>query len=212
MIFDLDGTLVDTLDDLTDSMNYALKTLGFPPRPPLECREMIGNGLTKFAERAIGTGDMSRRDTLLEVMTAHYLKNCLNKTRPYGDLSDIICRLKNDGIRLAVLTNKNQTPAEIIVKHYFGADTFSPIIGYAPGRAAKPDPEGVVEILKAWGLPAADVALVGDSEADAQTAAAANIRFIACEWGFRSREQLLEAGAKVLLQTPTEILKWTAAQ
>jgi phosphoglycolate phosphatase len=208
IIFDLDGTLVDTLDDLTDSMNYALKTLGFPPQPPQECRKMIGNGLTKFAERAIGVENSGQRDRLLEVMTGHYRGNCLNKTRVYEGLGEVIKVLQGRGLRLSMLTNKNQEPAEVIVRHFFGANTFNPIIGYAAGRAVKPEPGGVLEILKAWGVGTEEVVLVGDSEVDAATAVRAKVRFWGCQWGFRSREQLVAAGAKVLIEKPGEILEY----
>lgn len=208
IIFDLDGTLVDTLDDLTDSMNYGLKTLGFETRRPEECRTMIGNGLTKFAECALGKENQTQRDRLLEIMTTHYRRNCLNKTRIYKGLLEVVNVLRERGIRLAVLTNKNQYPAEKIVNHFFGQDVFYPIIGFLPGRAVKPEPCGVFETLGLWGLGSQDVVLAGDSEIDAQTAKRANIGFLACEWGFRRRQVLIDAGAKVLIQKPEEILMY----
>lgn len=208
LLFDLDGTLVDTLDDLTDSMNYGLSALGFPEHSPEVCREMIGHGLAVFAERALGPAGAGQRERLLEVMAAHYRGNCLNRTRVYEGLGDVVNLFYEKGIRLGVLTNKNQQPAEMIVRHYFGADIFDPIVGYAAGRAAKPDPGGVFEILDVWGMRPDEVILVGDSEADAETAARANVRFIGCAWGFRSREQLVSAGTKVLIGRPKEMLDY----
>ena len=207
VIFDLDGTLVDTLDDLTDSMNAALAALGCAPRQSDECREMIGDGLTKFAERALGHDNAAQRDRLIERMKAHYRTHCCDKTRPYDGMPEVIAALRQRGILLAVLTNKNQEPSEIIVRHYFGDEMFSPVVGHAPGRAVKPDPQGVFEILKAWGVPASDVRLVGDSEADAETAVNAGIGFIGCEWGFRSPQQLVDAGAKLLIDRPGRIVE-----
>lgn len=206
IIFDLDGTLVDTLDDLTDSMNFGLLKLGFPARSADECREMIGHGLTNFAEEALGTADRGSRDKLLEVMTAHYRENCLRKTRVYDGVGYVVKVLKNKGIRLGVLTNKNQEPAEAIVRHYFGANLFEPVAGYAPGRAVKPEPGGVFEILEAWQLGADEAVLAGDSEADVKVAAAARVQFLGCEWGFRSRKELVEAGAERVISRPEEIL------
>ncbi len=206
IIFDLDGTLVDTLDDLTDSMNFGLKTLGLPTHSAAMCRQMIGHGVKTFAERAIGAKHIDKRDTLLSVMKAHYMDNCLTETNPYPGILQAINHLRTLNVRLAVLTNKNQTPTDKIVTHFFGPDTFDPVIGYAQGRQVKPDPEGVYAILEAWGMSPEEVILVGDSETDAQTAAAANIRFIGCEWGFRSRQVLLEAGATTLIRRPMEII------
>jgi len=207
VIFDLDGTLVDTLDDLTDSMNVGLASLGCEIRRPGECRKMIGNGLNQFAERALGPENVKQRDRLIERMKAHYRTHCCDKTRPYDGLPEVIAALRERNVRLAVLTNKNQEPSEIIVRHYFGDEVFSPIIGCAPGRAVKPEPEGIFEILKAWGLAASEVVLVGDSETDAETAANARIGFIGCLWGFRSRQQLVDAGATVLIDRPSQILE-----
>lgn len=206
VVFDLDGTLVDTLDDLTDSMNYALKNLDLPTHSPEMCRQMIGNGLNKFAERALGNKNRGKRDKLLEEMTAHYRMNCLLKTKPYSGLSGIVLFLKKKGIRLAILTNKNQEPAEKIVNFYFGPDVFNPIIGYKPGRTVKPDPEGIIDILNRWSLSCTQVVMIGDSEVDVQTALAAKIQAVGTSWGFRSREELSMAGADKIIDNPSQIL------
>ena len=206
IIFDLDGTLVDTLDDLTDSMNYALKTLGFPTHQPEICRTMIGNGLTKFAERALGVEGLAYTGKLLDVMTTHYLDNCLRQTRPYPGLSEVISELRQRRILLGVLTNKNQKPAEKIVNFLFGAGTFDPIIGYQAGQKTKPDPEGIVDILNSWSLSCTQVIMIGDSEVDVQTALAAKIQAVGTSWGFRSREELSLAGADKIIDNPSQIL------
>ena len=206
LIFDLDGTLVDTLDDLTDSMNAALTQMARPARTAAECRAMIGHGLPVFAERALGAGHTRLADALVERMVDYYRDHCLLKTTAYDDMQETIAALRSRRVRLAVLTNKNQAPAEVISRHYFGDDTFDPILGAAPGRAVKPDPQTTLQILRQWKLEAAEVAFVGDSETDVQTALAAGIRCIACQWGFRSREQLLQAGAQILIRRPAQIL------
>ena len=206
IIFDLDGTLVDTLDDLTDSMNAGLKQMNRPVRSADECRAMIGHGLHAFAERAIGPGHIQLADELVTRMVDYYKDHCLLKTAPYPGVKNVIGTLSRQGVRLAVLTNKNQAPAEVISRHYFGPDTFDPIIGAASGRAVKPDPQTTLDILRQWNLTTNEVLFVGDSEADVQTAIAAGVGCIACEWGFRSKEQLLQAGATVLIQSPSQIL------
>jgi len=202
IIFDLDGTLVDTLDDLTDAMNYALKTLGYRPHSRDLCRQMIGNGLKMFAQRAIGTDEPEKIEKLLDVMTVFYREHCLDKTRPYMNLKEVVLRLSEQGIRLAVLTNKNQDPAEIITNHCFGAGTFDPIVGYREGLKVKPDPQTTLDIIAGWGLQKDQVILVGDSEVDIQTAAAAGIAAVGVSWGFRGREALVAAGAKNIIDRP----------
>ena len=206
VIFDLDGTLVDTLDDLTDSMNAALVQVGRPARPRLECMGMIGHGLRKFAERAIGPDHLELTDTLIEKMVAHYKDHCVLKTHAYPGMEAVIDTLSGKGLRLGVLTNKNQAPSEIIVRHFFGSDTFDPIVGAADGRTPKPDPQTMLDILQQWNLTTDEVVFVGDSETDIQTAANAGVRCIACQWGFRSKKQLIEAGAKILVQRSEQIL------
>ena len=150
IIFDLDGTLLDTLGDLTASMNYGLSRLGCPTRRREECRRMIGNGLTKFAERALPENRKDLRDELLKIMVAHYQQHCLVETAPYKGISDVVEALRDKGIRLAVLTNKNQKPAELIIKHFWGEGIFDPVVGICEGRKVKPEPESTLEILEQW--------------------------------------------------------------
>ena len=169
-IFDLDGTLLDTLEDLTASMNYGLSELGCPIRRREECRRMIGNGLTKFAERALPEDRRELRDNLLKIMTAHYKKHCLVKTAPYEGISHVVQVLSDKGIRLAVLTNKNQKPAELVVRHFGGDGIFDMVVGFCEGRKVKPEPESVLAILQQWQLAASEVIFFGDSEVDIQTA------------------------------------------
>lgn len=206
IIFDLDGTLVDTLDDLTDAMNNALKMLGYKPHSRDLCRQMIGNGLKMFAQRAIGTDNAEKVDRVLDVMTVFYRDHCLDKTRPYMNLKEVVLRLLGMGVRLAVLTNKNQTPAETITNHFFGAGTFDPIVGYREGLKVKPDPQTTLDIIAGWGLQKDQVLLVGDSEVDIQTAAAAGIPAVGVSWGFRGKEALVAAGASLVIDKPDQLL------
>lgn len=205
IIFDLDGTLVDTLDDLTDAMNHALKTLGFAMHSRDLCRKMIGNGLKMFAQRAIGTDDPNQIGKLLDVMTVFYREHCLDKTRPYMNLKEVVLRIFERGIRLAVLTNKNHAPAETITNHFFGLGTFDPIVGYREGLKVKPDPQTTLDIIAGWRLQKDQVLFVGDSEVDIQTAAAAGIEAIGVSWGFRGREALTAAGAGQIIDHPDQL-------
>ncbi len=206
IIFDLDGTLADTLADLTDAMNAGLADLGCPQRTAEECRQMIGNGLRKFAERALGPGREELTDKLVAAQIAHYMRCCCEKTQVYDGMAETVTELADRGVRLAVLTNKDQKPAEIITRHYFG-NRFDPIVGAANGRKRKPNPATTFEILKQWNLTAEQVLFVGDSEPDMQTATAAGVRAVGCEWGFRSREILTGAGADTVIEQPKQILK-----
>jgi phosphoglycolate phosphatase len=189
-------------------MNAALAQLGRPQRTPAECRAMIGYGLHQFAEAALGPEHVDLTDVLVRRMVAYYLDHCLLKTTAYGGMNDTIETLSQRGVRLAVLTNKNQTPAEIITRHYFGDVPFDPIVGAADGRTTKPDPTTTLDILSQWNLAANEVLFVGDSETDVQTALNAGIRPIGCLWGFRSKNQLTAAGAEVLIDHPRQILDY----
>jgi phosphoglycolate phosphatase len=208
IIFDLDGTLVDTLDDLTDSMNAALAQLGRPQHTPESCRTMIGYGLRTFAEQALGPDHVGLTDELMQRMVTYYLNHCLIKTSAYEGMKETIRALSQQGIQLAVLTNKNQTPAEIISRHYFGTDVFDPVVGAADERKSKPDPTTTLDILNQWDLGKNEVLFVGDSETDVQTAINAGLRCIGCLWGFRSKEQLREAGTEILIEHPRQILNY----
>ncbi|MBN1981261.1 MAG: HAD family hydrolase [Chitinivibrionales bacterium] len=207
LIFDLDGTLVDTLADLTDSMNAALEQLGRPERSPDECRRFIGHGLRKYAERALGPEHVDLTESLIQRMVAHYRGNCLSKTAPYPGMKETIDTLAARGLRLAVLTNKNQAPSETITRYFFPG-TFDPIVGAVDGRTPKPDPQTTLDIITGWGLEIEEVLFVGDSEADVQTAQNAGIKCIACQWGFRDKDILRAAGAQILIHHPQQILDW----
>ena len=207
LIFDLDGTLVDTLDDLTDAMNAALAQLGRPQHAPEQCRTMIGYGLHTFAEKALGPDHADLADDLVERMAAYYLDHCLIKTTAYDGMTETIERVSKQGLKLAVLTNKNQQPSEIITRHYFGDAVFDPIVGAAVDRKTKPDPTMALDILSQWNLGAGEVLFVGDSETDVQTAINAGLRCIGCVWGFRGEAGLREAGADILIDHPRQILE-----
>jgi phosphoglycolate phosphatase len=141
-------------------------------------------------------------------MVAYYQGHCLNKTSVYDGLMEVIGQMVKQGVRIAVLTNKNQLPTDLIVDHYFGAGTFAPVIGVSEGVKVKPDPTSVLKIIDDWGLSRDEVVYVGDSDVDIETAENAGIRCLACLWGFRSKEQLIAAGARILIERPEEILDY----
>lgn len=206
IFFDLDGTLVDTLEDLTDAMNWALQQLGFPPHTPQACREMIGYGTREFARRALPAGREDLTERLQSLMLEYYHHHCLEKTYPYEGLQEVLLRLKQEGVRLAVISNKNHPQTVKIVEYYFGPNTFDFICGMSEGFCPKPAPDMALAALKALSLTPPQVLLVGDSDMDILTARAAGIEPIGVSWGFRPLERLKEAGAARILNQPQEIL------
>jgi len=206
MIFDLDGTLVDTLEDLTRAMNVALASCSLPRRTAEECRMMIGNALPMFARRAAGPGNGHLAAAIAGHMRSYYHDNCLNQTALYDGMADVIGDLRRRGICLAVLTNKDQDAAIKIVEHFFGVGVFEHIVGAGDGARIKPDPAAALDIVARMSLSPNVVLFVGDSDVDMQTAAAAGIRSVGVTWGFRGRDELAAARADIIIDSPAEIL------
>lgn len=206
IIFDLDGTLINTLADLCHAMNFALKAVGQPVHSIEECRRMIGNGVRTFAERALGAEQQGLRDEVLEIMKARYRDKCFDNSELYNGIAETVIELRKMGIRLAVITNKDQDAAEKIVGHFFEKAVFECIKGVRGERTVKPDPWVTEEIISQMGLKPDDYLFIGDSEVDIETASGAGVRSVGATWGFRSRVELMAAGADILIDEPREIL------
>jgi phosphoglycolate phosphatase len=206
IIFDLDGTLVDTLDDLTEAMNQSLTHCGQPVRTREECRDMIGRGLPEFAKSALPPEAGHLKDMLLRKMREVYLGICLDRTKPYDGIREVLSACQKQGVRLAVLSNKAHDLTVRISEHYFGKGTFCQILGQKENIKPKPDSEPVYLLLEKMELKPADVLYVGDSEVDVQTAQNAGVDCIAVGWGFRSLDILRQAGAKTIIRQPLELL------
>jgi len=207
VIFDLDGTLVDTLADLSEAMNFGLKKLGQPPRTLSQCRMMIGSGVRRFAQRALPENKQHLADDLLREMRARYKQSCLHQTRLYDGIAEMVAQLAGRGIGLAVCTNKDQGVAMRIIEHFFGKSTFGMVVGARDGCPIKPAPQitaGIVEFFKA---PRAEFVFVGDSDVDAATAKNGGMPFIGVSWGFRSRAELAAAGVENIIDSPAELAK-----
>ncbi len=213
LIFDLDGTLVDTFEDLTESMRFGLERLGVENHASDLCPERIGDfinlpdAIERFAEYLLGREHQRHLASLITMMRSHYDENCTVRTRPYPGIEAALGQLQDRGVRLAVLTNKEEAAAERIVRHYFGGATFDPVIGNGHGRNAKPHPDGVYAILQRWGLAPADAALVGDSFVDVRTARAANIASIGVTWAYCTRDALHAEGAHTVVDEPGQIVE-----
>lgn len=207
VIFDLDGTLVDTLDDLTDSVNFALLSFGFPERNREEVRSFVGNGVRRLIYLSVPAGtDEETSEKCLDVFREHYKNNSRNKTKPYDGITETLDKLNEAGIKTAVVTNKMQSAAKDIVEFYFGS-RITLTVGQVDGVAQKPNPDGVLLVLKELGVEKEKAVYVGDSEVDCLTAQNAGVACIGVTWGFRSAKTLKESGAKIIVDEPLDILK-----
>lgn len=209
-IFDLDGTLLDTLDDLRASVNYSLRHFAMPERTRDEVREFVGNGVRRLMERAVAGGaDNPLFDEALDVFRRHYAEHSLDHTRPYPGIMDMLATLRHDGKRIAVVSNKFQAATERLCRHFFG-DYVEVAIGESEGVRRKPAPDTVVEAMRRMGYaaPAAygDAVYIGDSDVDIATAKAAGLPCISVLWGFRDKPFLEAHGATTFVTSPEEIV------
>ena len=208
LLFDLDGTLCDTLGDLTASMNYVLRTFDYPVCTVDEMRTYVGNGLQMQVRRAMPTGaPESHLASGVALLRAHYAKHCTDHTAPYPGMAETVAKLRESGLRLAVITNKPHESAVRIVSTVFPADTFAIIAGNLPGGPLKPDPAPLLDAMAALGVTPFEAAYVGDSDVDVRFAHAAGLRCYGCAWGFRGRQHLEQAGADVILDRPEQLLE-----
>lgn len=206
-IFDLDGTLLDSLEDLHLSTNVALAEHGLPARSLEEVRRFVGNGIRKLVERAVpaGTG-AAEQEAVYEDFCAHYAAHCEDNTGPYPGILELLARLRAAGVRLAVVSNKGDFAVqELVARQFPGA--FDAILGEneAAGIRKKPAPDMVEAALARMGADRDGMVYIGDSEVDVQTAASVGCPCISCTWGFRSVDDLLAAGATTFVNTPAEL-------
>lgn len=206
-VFDLDGTLLNTLDDLADSTNYALSCYGYPRRTLEEVRRFVGNGVAKLIARAVPDGATEEETArCLAVFRAHYLTNMRNKTGPYPGILSLLDRLNEAGIPVAVVSNKFDDAVKSLCHHYFG-DRVPVAIGESATVRKKPAPDSALAALDALHIPADRAVYIGDSDVDIQTAKAAGMDCISVTWGFRDADFLLANGAQRLVDTPEDLAK-----
>lgn len=204
-IFDLDGTLLDTLNDLHASCNYALRTHGMRERSLEEVRQFVGNGVKKLMERAIPDGlENPLFEETLQTFRQHYLLHNLDTTLPYPGIMEMLQQLKAQGKRIAVVSNKFYAATQDLCKHFFG-DTIQVAIGEREDIKKKPAPDTVLEALRQLQVTRQDAVYVGDSEVDVETARNSGIPCISVLWGFRSKSFLLSHGATTFIETPNEL-------
>lgn len=207
-IFDLDGTLLDTLDDLAASVNYALRTHGMPGHSTDDVRRFVGNGVRKLMERAVPDGaDNPLFEETFATFRQHYMTHSLDTTRPYKGVPETLAALKARGCRLAVVSNKMMAATQSLCSHFF-PDTIEVAIGEheAEGIRKKPAPDTVIAALDALGVGKERAVYVGDSDVDIQTARNSGLPCISVLWGFRDRDFLKQHGAESFISTPSELI------
>ncbi len=192
VIFDLDGTLLNTIADLAQSTNYALSTLGYPTHDESAYKFMVGNGINKLFERALPEGQKTEANVLKvrAQFVPHYDLHNADKSRPYPGIPELLAQLQEQHIQLAVASNKYQSATRKLIAHYFPSIRFAAVYGQRDGVSPKPDPTVVFDILKDTGIDAADTLYVGDSAVDMQTALNARVTACGVTWGFRPRTEL----------------------
>jgi phosphoglycolate phosphatase len=207
-IFDLDGTLLDTLGDLAASVNYALRTHGMPEHSIDDVRRFVGNGVRKLMERAVPDG-VSNPDfeAAFSTFRQHYMAHSLDTTKPYDGIPEALEALKAEGCRLAVVSNKMMAATQALCRHFF-PDTIEVAIGEdeAHGIRKKPSPDTVYAALRSLGVGKDEAVYVGDSDVDIETAANAGLPCVSVLWGFRDRDFLIQHGAKTFISAPSELL------
>lgn len=208
VMWDLDGTLLDTLEDLADSVNASLEKYNLPTRTLEEIRNFVGNGIGKLIERAVGNnGNSDITAKTLTYFREYYALNCKNKTKVYEGLLPILEELKEKGCRLAIVSNKVDSAVKELSKEYFG-DIFDISVGEMKGYPRKPEPDTMIYALEKLGETAENAVYIGDSEVDIITAKNAGIECISVSWGFRSEDILREQGAKNIINRVVDLKEY----
>ena len=204
-IFDLDGTLLDTLGDLHASVNFALREFGFPERTIDEVRRFIGNGVVKLMERSTPDGiDEAVQKACLDVFRAHYLEHMSDTTAPYVNVVDLLKSIRAKDIKIAVVSNKLHTAVEDLCESYFPG-LIDKAVGVSVEAERKPSPVNVIRTAELFGTELHECIYIGDSEVDVQTAHNAEVKCIGITWGFRDRVCLVENGCDFIADTADEV-------
>lgn len=206
-IFDLDGTLLYTLEDLTDSTNYALNFFGYPSCTISQVRTFVGNGVRLLIARALPQEEHNPVfEECLKTFKNHYKNNMYNKTKPYDGVIEMLDKLKALGIKIAVVSNKFDTATKELCAHYF-EDRIDIAVGESENIRKKPAPDSVLEVIKIWGLEKEDCVYIGDSEVDIKTAQNSGIDCISVNWGYKDTDFLISNGANCIVENCEELLK-----
>lgn len=207
IIWDLDGTLLDTLQDLADAVNHSLEAYGLPVRTKEEIRAIVGRGIRHLVENAVPTGtDPATTDAVFGEFCTYYAAHSADSTAPYARIPAMLEKLSRAGVKMAIVSNKADFAVQDLVRRYFGKE-ITLAVGAREDIPKKPAPDMVEYALARLGVTKAEAAYVGDSEVDVLTARNTGMDCLAVDWGFRSPETLREAGAERIFSTPQELME-----
>lgn len=207
IIFDMDGTLLDSLKDLQNTLNHCFRKVGFPERNYEEVRSFVGNGLRKLIERAVPQGITDEKvDEILARFKEYYMVHCADFTAPYEGIMDMLAKLKEAGYKMAIVSNKADEVLKVLSRQFFG-DYIDVAIGERAGINKKPAPDLVWLAMEQLGAAKENTVYVGDSEVDYQTAVNSELKCISVLWGFRDKDFLEECGAKCFANEPIDVVK-----
>jgi len=207
VIFDLDGTLVNSIGDLQQSVNTVMKAHGFPSASEEQMKQMVGNGIRKLIERALPEDCRTQPmiDDCLREFSENYNRHCMDRTRPYQGMAELVEALQHRGVHTAVVSNKADPMAKQIVRGLLPDAGFEEIFGMREGIRPKPDPGALLQICSSWGILPEECVMVGDSNVDIQTGKNGGMMTVGAAWGFRGREELAQSGADQIAAEPAEL-------
>ena len=207
-IFDMDGTILNTLEDLADSTNHILREYGMPARSLEEIRRFVGNGIRRLLEQAVAEGSTPETvNRVMESFVVYYREHCTVKTRPYEGIAETIRELRRLGVKTAVVSNKVDVAVQALIAQFFPG-LFDAAAGEKAGIARKPAPDSVMAVLEELGIPREDAVYIGDSEVDYLTSRNAEMDAIMVDWGFRGEAFLRECGATNIVRRPEELVAY----
>lgn len=206
VLFDLDGTLAHTLPDITDAINAGCEAFGLPLRSQSEVRGWIGEGMPKLCTRVLAGRDDVPLDDMVETVTAYYRRHRFDKATLFDGIPELLDELTRRGIWMAVLSNKPHEHMAPVMEGMFGRWTWVAIEGYKEEDRRKPDPQTALDIARQMVARPSEVLFVGDSFTDMETAVNAGMIAVGCTWGYRSRKELIDAGARHLIEKPHQLL------
>lgn len=208
-IFDLDGTLINSIDDISYAVNRGLKILGLPQHETYKYYHFVGNGMKKLCERSLPSANKYQSDKLLDLYSDYYIKHCTERTVPYDGIINFINKLKEyDYITTAILSNKPHEQTLSIVNHIFGDNIFDMVLGQKEEYPIKPDPTLIQIIMKELGFDSSNTINIGDSDVDVILGKNADISTIGVSWGFRGEEELKKFGACYIAHNTDELLEY----
>jgi phosphoglycolate phosphatase len=206
VLFDLDGTLADTLADLANATNWALAQVGCPTHPTAKYRYMVGDGARELCARALPADKQALVDEVLRLMRQHYDAHCFDLTSLYPGIPELVSALARRGLPMVVLSNKPDEFTRRVIAHYFNPSPFAITRGQLPNVPLKPDPAAALRIAQELNIPLAHWLYLGDTNTDMRTALAAGMHPVGVLWGFRDQPELLESGAENIVATPSDVL------